>query len=100
MPQERRSCLGMSPRSGAGEAKTRPARLTINRSPHPSTETGELHVDFIKVCGHWYKIRFRVTIHKCHVDGIWWLTVIRLNDADVKLLRLETYCPLPAPRLC
>jgi hypothetical protein len=32
----------MSRRSGAGEAKPRPARLPINRSPHPSTETGEL----------------------------------------------------------
>jgi len=33
----------LNPRSGAGEAKQRPARLLINRSPHPSTETGQLH---------------------------------------------------------
>jgi hypothetical protein len=33
----------MSPRSGAGEAKQRPVRLSINRSPQPSIETGQLH---------------------------------------------------------
>jgi len=36
----------MSPRSGAGEAQLRPARLSINRSPQPSTETGQLHKTF------------------------------------------------------
>ena len=34
----------MSPRSGAGEAQTRYARFSINRSPHPSTETGQLQI--------------------------------------------------------
>jgi len=34
----------MSPRSGAGEAQLRPARLSINRSPQPSTETGQLQL--------------------------------------------------------
>lgn len=32
--------LDMSPKSGAGGAKLRPARLSINRSPQPSTEAG------------------------------------------------------------
>ena len=48
MPPERASCSGMSPKSGAGEAKQRPARSTINRSPHPSTESGELQRKLVR----------------------------------------------------
>ena len=33
---------GLGPRSEAGEGRKRPERFPINRSPHPSTETGQL----------------------------------------------------------
>ena len=51
MPAEVRSCSGMSPRSGASEAKQRPARSPINRSPHPSTESGQLQKRAHAPCG-------------------------------------------------